>query len=311
MGLRVPDVDDEQHRRPLCSAARCRRAHAKLYVLPGSHPCAAVEVALKLKSIAYKRVDLLPMSQVLVGRCATAARPFRACASAASGSSARARSCAASTSSSPSRRCCRRRATRPTRACSRPSAGATRSSRACRGACIDVAFLRAPERDGELRRRRQAAAAARRCMRPALPLTARLMALQEQGPRRAARADIAALPGQLDRIDGWIARRPARRRAAERRRPADRQHDPAAADDRRRAPADRRTPVRPRWRATSRRCVGEVRAGVLPAAWLAGGAAAAAEAAATAGAGRRRAPSHRSPASDAPARRWPGRYSRP
>jgi glutathione S-transferase len=39
----------------------------KLYVLPGSHPCDAVEVALKLKSIAYDRVDLLPLSQVLVG----------------------------------------------------------------------------------------------------------------------------------------------------------------------------------------------------------------------------------------------------
>ena len=37
----------------------------KLYVLPGSHPCAAVEAALKLKSIDYDRVDLLPMSQLL------------------------------------------------------------------------------------------------------------------------------------------------------------------------------------------------------------------------------------------------------
>ena len=39
----------------------------RLYVLPGSHPCAAVEVALRLKSIAYDRVDLLPMSQMLIG----------------------------------------------------------------------------------------------------------------------------------------------------------------------------------------------------------------------------------------------------
>lgn len=39
----------------------------KLYVLPGSHPCAVVEAALDLKSISYDRVDLLPMSQVLLG----------------------------------------------------------------------------------------------------------------------------------------------------------------------------------------------------------------------------------------------------
>jgi glutathione S-transferase len=39
----------------------------RLYVSPGSHPCAAVEAALKLKSIDYDRVDLLPMSQILIG----------------------------------------------------------------------------------------------------------------------------------------------------------------------------------------------------------------------------------------------------
>jgi glutathione S-transferase len=32
----------------------------KLYVIPGSHPCAAVEAALDLKGLQYERVDLLP-----------------------------------------------------------------------------------------------------------------------------------------------------------------------------------------------------------------------------------------------------------
>ena len=32
----------------------------KLYVIPGSHPCATVEAALDLKGLAYERVDLLP-----------------------------------------------------------------------------------------------------------------------------------------------------------------------------------------------------------------------------------------------------------
>jgi glutathione S-transferase len=32
----------------------------KLYVIPGSHPCVAVEAALNLKGLSYERVDLLP-----------------------------------------------------------------------------------------------------------------------------------------------------------------------------------------------------------------------------------------------------------
>ena len=40
---------------------------AKLYVLPGSHPCAAVEAALGLKAIPFERVDLVPMTQLVVG----------------------------------------------------------------------------------------------------------------------------------------------------------------------------------------------------------------------------------------------------
>src|SRR4051812_25466957 len=36
------------------------RMDIKLYVIPGSHPCATVEAALDLKSLEYARVDLLP-----------------------------------------------------------------------------------------------------------------------------------------------------------------------------------------------------------------------------------------------------------
>ena len=42
-------------------------------------------------------------------------------------------------------------------------------------------------------------------LRPSMPLTARLMALKNKARPEAARADIAALPAQLQRIDGWIA----------------------------------------------------------------------------------------------------------
>src|SRR3954465_9505868 len=32
----------------------------KLYVIPGSHPCATVEAALHLKGLEYQRIDQLP-----------------------------------------------------------------------------------------------------------------------------------------------------------------------------------------------------------------------------------------------------------
>ena len=36
-----------------------------LYVVPASHPCAAVQVALERKGLAYRRVDLLPLVHVV------------------------------------------------------------------------------------------------------------------------------------------------------------------------------------------------------------------------------------------------------
>jgi glutathione S-transferase len=41
---------------------------AKLYVVPASHPCAAVMRALELKGVAYDRVDLLPVVHKAVQR---------------------------------------------------------------------------------------------------------------------------------------------------------------------------------------------------------------------------------------------------
>ena len=38
----------------------------KLYVIPGSHPCVAVEAALNLKGLHYERVDLLPGASPLI-----------------------------------------------------------------------------------------------------------------------------------------------------------------------------------------------------------------------------------------------------
>lgn len=38
-----------------------------LYALPASHPSAAVEAALRLKGLDYRRVDMPPLQQILVG----------------------------------------------------------------------------------------------------------------------------------------------------------------------------------------------------------------------------------------------------
>src|SRR5439155_24787952 len=38
-----------------------------------------------------------------------------------------------------------------------------------------------------------------------MPMTASLMAIRNKASDDSSRADIAALPAQLDRVDGWIA----------------------------------------------------------------------------------------------------------
>ena len=69
---------------------------------------------------------------------------------------------------------------------------------------IDVAFIRRPAAMASY------AASAKlpipqSLMGPALPLTARLMALKNGAREDSARADLQALPGLLDRVDAWIA----------------------------------------------------------------------------------------------------------
>ncbi len=131
---------------------------------------------------------------------------------------------------------------------------------------IDAAFLRDPGAmesyvgDAKL-------PLPRSLMRPALPLTARLMAMRNKARDESVRADFAALPGQLDRIDGWIAEELLGADRAQRGRSADRLHDPPARDDRGRAPVDRGTPGGAA-DALLPADGGQVPAGTLPAEWL-------------------------------------------
>jgi glutathione S-transferase len=176
----------------------------KLYVLPGSHPCAAAEAALRLKGVAFQRVDLLPLTQLLVG-------PLRYGGRTVPGMRLDGERIVGS------RSIMRRLDELAPEPPLLPPAG--ESARAAvleaerwgdevfQGVprrLIDAAFLRGPAAmesyaaDAKL-------PLPRALLRPALPLTARLLAIQNKARDENARADLAELPHQLDRVDDWIA----------------------------------------------------------------------------------------------------------
>ncbi len=176
----------------------------KLYTLPGSHPCAAVEAALALKGIEYDRVDLLPMSQLAIGPLRYGGRTvpgMRLGDERLVGSRAIMR---------------RLDALAPLPALLPAPDDPDRARvleverwgdetfQSVPRRLIDAAFLRRPAAMESY------AAGAKlplpaSWMRPALPLTARLMAFHNKASDDAARADIAALPGQLAQIDAWMS----------------------------------------------------------------------------------------------------------
>ena len=177
---------------------------ATLYALPGSHPVAAVEVALRLKSIDYRRVDLLPMSQVLIGPLrygGTTVPGLRIAGERLVGSRAIMR---------------RLDVLAPEPALLPPIDDPAHAEvleaerwgdevlQSVPRRIVDVAFLRRPAAM-ESYAANAKLPLPRPLMRPALPLTARLMALKNGARDDAARADLLALPGLLDRIDAWIA----------------------------------------------------------------------------------------------------------
>jgi glutathione S-transferase len=176
----------------------------KLYVLPGSHPCAAVEAALALKSIDYERVDLIPIVPVAVG-------PLRWGGTTVPGMRIDGTRLVGS-------RTIMRRLDElvPEPALLPPEGTAERDRVLDAERWGDEVFQSIPRRIldvGFLRRPRTMESYAGDAklplpiglMRPALGPTARLMAMKNKARDEIARADIAALPGHLDRIDGWIA----------------------------------------------------------------------------------------------------------
>lgn len=175
----------------------------KLYVLPASHPCAAVEAALRLKGIEFERVDLLPMTQMMIG-------PLRYGGATVPGMRIDGERIVGS------RAIMRRLDELAPAPALLPPPGDERRERVLAAErwgdevlqsvprrIIDVAFLRKPRAmesyvgDARL-------PLPRALMAPAMPLTARLMAVKNRARDATAQADIAALPSQLDRVDAWI-----------------------------------------------------------------------------------------------------------
>ena len=175
----------------------------RLYALTASHPCDAVRAALELKGIAYKRVDLLPLSQLVLG-------PLLYGGMTVPGMRIDSERLVGS------RAIMRRLDELAPEPALLPQPGSPSYARVLEAErwgdevfqdaprkLIDAAFLRAP------RAMESYAAEAKlplpiALMRPTLPLVARLMALRNHATDENARATLAALPRQLERIDGWI-----------------------------------------------------------------------------------------------------------
>jgi glutathione S-transferase len=174
----------------------------KLYVLPGSHPCAAVEEAMRRKAIDFKRVDLLPLVPHIVG-------PLRYGGSTVPGMRIGDRKILGSRNIM---RALDEIAPEPPML---PAAGPERERvleaerwgdevfQSVPRRILDVGFLREPiameSYAGDARLPLPAA-----MLRPGLPITAKLMARKNHATDESARADVEALSGQLEKIDGWI-----------------------------------------------------------------------------------------------------------
>ncbi len=177
-------------------------ARPKLYVLPASHPCAAVEAAMALKSIDFERVVLLPITPVAVG-------PLRYGGTTVPGMRLDGERLVGS------RMIMRRLDELAPEPALLPEGEPARALVLDAERWGDEVFQDVPRRAIDACFVREPAAmlsyAANAklplpvgALRPAAPLTARLMAIKNKARDKLVREDIAKLPGLLDRVDGWI-----------------------------------------------------------------------------------------------------------
>jgi glutathione S-transferase len=178
-------------------------APLKLYTVPASHPCDAVAAALELKRIPYRRVELIPLSQIFLG-------PLLYGGSTVPGVRLAGERVVGS------RAIMRRLDTLEPEPALLPPPGDPAYARVLEAErwgdelfqavprrLVDVAFLRDPAAMLSYAADSQLPIPAS-VLAPSAPLVARLMALRNHAREESARADLAALPRQLERIEGWI-----------------------------------------------------------------------------------------------------------
>ncbi len=175
---------------------------ATLYALPGSHPCAAVETALQMKSIPYRRVDMLPLAQLAAGPVlyrGITVPGMRLDGSKIVGSRAimrRLDQIQPEPPLLPAQDAARARVLEAERWGDEVLQSAVRR-------LLDAGFVRAPRAmEGYAADAHLPLPAA--SMRPLMPLTARLMALRNSAGEAPVRSDLAALPRHLEKIEQWI-----------------------------------------------------------------------------------------------------------
>lgn len=175
----------------------------KLYALPASHPCAAVEAALKLKGISYRRIDMLPLAQLGAGPLlygGITVPGIRSDGKRLVGSRAIMRHLDAIAADPP---------LLPEQAAARESVleaeqWGDRVLQSAVRRILDAGWLRSPQSLEGYAASSHLPIPARR-MRALMPLTARLMAIRNSAKDDAVRADLAALPSNLAQIERWIA----------------------------------------------------------------------------------------------------------
>jgi glutathione S-transferase len=175
----------------------------KLYVLPGSHPCATVEEALRRKGLPFSEVSLLPMAQVWLGPMLYGGRTvpaMRLDGERLVGS----------------RTIMRRLEELAPEPPLLPADPGERERVLEAERWGDEVFQDVPRRildGGFLRNARAMESYAQdtklplpnAMLRPAMPLTAKLMAKHNHATDESVRADLATIPGHLGKIDAWIA----------------------------------------------------------------------------------------------------------
>lgn len=173
---------------------------AKLYVVHGSHPCDTVAKALELKGIPYKRVEIPPPSHALVMRPLFGGRTVPGIklddGTKIQGSTKILRELD-------------RRVPDP------PLYGDARIDEAERWGeevlqslvrrVLWMAFTRHPDAMYDFQDGQRSPKLPRPVVKAAAPLITRIERGLNDATAEAASADLAALPGHLDRIDGWIA----------------------------------------------------------------------------------------------------------